>query len=61
MVAISMVMVMVMSPSDGFLERVDGGAGQQTDRYGPFCIKGRLDRYVALDVLKRTSFMGESF
>ena len=30
------------SPSDGLLERLDGGPGQQTDRYGPFCIKGRL-------------------
>ena len=29
-------------PSDGLLERVDGVSGQQTDRYGPFCIKGRL-------------------
>ena len=39
---IMVAIIMVMSPSDGLLERVDGVSGQQTDRYGPFCIKGRL-------------------
>ena len=34
------------SPSDGLLERLDGVSGQQTDRYGPFCIKGRLAHHI---------------